>query len=455
MLVYSDDSDVRDQVRQALGDRIHPGLPVLTYIEVATAPVVFQKVLAGRIDLAILDGEATPSGGLGVARQLKDEIAEGPPIVVLIGRTDDAWLAKWSRAEAVVQHPVVAFDLIDAVISALADHPAANRELLAFDSGAVHGRRARHPTERTSTESAPLKESSTEAPRESSIDRSPVEGKHMLNDARLKALFPNLISEPLPHDVDGPQSPVQPASLDLSVGLIHVAGAKSKELGTVESPHTGPYSLQPGHTAVVTTLETLTIPPTHGAIGFPPTTISNNGILMTNPGHVDPGFKGQLTFTVINMGREPFELRRGDRIVTMLFFRLEGGKPDKDYAERRKSSGSAASSNPVTLERMNRLSPDMLDVDRRIKSIVDNAEQKTRRMAIWVPLALAAVVAAGTILAPIYVNLVNQNADLQRRISILEDRKNQDQMQNRLDQLERNPRGPATPPTQGSASGTP
>ena len=60
---------------------------------------------AGGIDLAILDGEAVP-GGMGLCRQLKDEILRCPPILVLIGRPDDAWLATWSRADGAVSHPI-------------------------------------------------------------------------------------------------------------------------------------------------------------------------------------------------------------------------------------------------------------------------------------------------------------------------------------------------------------
>jgi hypothetical protein len=90
----------------ALGKRVHPDLPELSYVEVATGPVVIQQMDAGGIDLAILDGEATPEGGMGIAKQLKDEIDHGPPIVVLTGRRDDAWLATWSRAEAAVPQPI-------------------------------------------------------------------------------------------------------------------------------------------------------------------------------------------------------------------------------------------------------------------------------------------------------------------------------------------------------------
>ena len=106
ILVYSDDVNVREQVKLALGKRLHPELPELTYLDVATAPVVIRHLDAGDADLAILDGEATPTGGLGLAKQIKDEVSAPPPIVVLTGRRDDSWLAKWSRAEAAVPHPI-------------------------------------------------------------------------------------------------------------------------------------------------------------------------------------------------------------------------------------------------------------------------------------------------------------------------------------------------------------
>ena len=73
----------------------------------------------GGFDLVILDGEATPAGGMGIAKQLKDEIADCPPILVLTGRADDKWLASWSRADAAVPHPIDPIRLGDAVVSLL------------------------------------------------------------------------------------------------------------------------------------------------------------------------------------------------------------------------------------------------------------------------------------------------------------------------------------------------
>ncbi|CAN3128058.1 hypothetical protein ACNUDN_09085 [Mycobacterium sp. smrl_JER01] len=119
VLVYSDNPRTREQVRLALGRRIHAELPELSYVDVATGPMVISKMDEGGFDLVILDGEATPVGGMGIAKQLKDEIDDCPPVLVLTGRPDDAWLARWSRAEAAVPHPIDPIRLGDAVVSLL------------------------------------------------------------------------------------------------------------------------------------------------------------------------------------------------------------------------------------------------------------------------------------------------------------------------------------------------
>lgn len=111
VLVYSDHSDTRAQVISALGTRPDPQLPELSFVEVATAPMVFAQLEAGVIDAVILDGEAAPAGGLGVAKQMRDEIEPCPPILVLLGRADDRWLADWSRADATATLPVDALTL--------------------------------------------------------------------------------------------------------------------------------------------------------------------------------------------------------------------------------------------------------------------------------------------------------------------------------------------------------
>ncbi|GAB3858621.1 response regulator transcription factor [Nocardioides maradonensis] len=119
VLVYSDDVHTREQVILALGRRPHPDLPELEYVEVATEPVVIQNMDAGHIALAVLDGEAVPAGGMGIAKQLKDELRDCPPLLVLTGRPQDAWLATWSRADAAVPHPIDPLHLAEVVIALL------------------------------------------------------------------------------------------------------------------------------------------------------------------------------------------------------------------------------------------------------------------------------------------------------------------------------------------------
>jgi DNA-binding response OmpR family regulator len=106
VLVYSDDATTREAVRLALGRRPAADLPALEYVECATEWAVLDRLRRGGVDLAVLDGEAVPAGGLGVCRTVKEEIFDGPPVLVLLGRPQDEWLAAWSRADGVAHHPL-------------------------------------------------------------------------------------------------------------------------------------------------------------------------------------------------------------------------------------------------------------------------------------------------------------------------------------------------------------
>lgn len=111
VLIYSDNAETREQVRLAVGRRPAADVPKVEFVECATSPMVLRKLEAKdpseRIDVAIFDGEATSSvGGMGLCRQAKDEIFRCPPVLLVVGRRDDGWLGTWSRAEAVISHPI-------------------------------------------------------------------------------------------------------------------------------------------------------------------------------------------------------------------------------------------------------------------------------------------------------------------------------------------------------------
>jgi DNA-binding response OmpR family regulator len=111
VLVYSPWAPTRAAVRTAVGRRPSGGGPRIDWLECETGREVRLAMEGGDVDLAILDGEAQPTGGMGLARQFKYEITDCPPIVVLIARKQDKWLASWSLADAVITAPV---DPIDA-----------------------------------------------------------------------------------------------------------------------------------------------------------------------------------------------------------------------------------------------------------------------------------------------------------------------------------------------------
>ena len=115
VVVFSHDADVRAQIRLAIGRRPAPDVPEAEIIEVATEPALFRLLDARGTDVMVLDGEAQPAGGMGICRQAKDEIYNCPPVLLVIGRPDDGWLATWSRADAVVSHPIEPVALAEAL----------------------------------------------------------------------------------------------------------------------------------------------------------------------------------------------------------------------------------------------------------------------------------------------------------------------------------------------------
>ena len=126
--LYSDDSSVRSSVITALGRRVCAELPEHQIIEFATGPALRLYLDSKEsVDLFILDGEAVPEGGLGLARQLKDEVFNCPPVLVITGRVQDNWLASWSKAEDVVMHPIDPFTLASKVAALLSSRTVANR----------------------------------------------------------------------------------------------------------------------------------------------------------------------------------------------------------------------------------------------------------------------------------------------------------------------------------------
>jgi DNA-binding response OmpR family regulator len=105
VLLYSDDPQVRDRMRQAIGARPAADLSV-EFVDSSSYVDCLALIDRYEIDLVVLDGEATPTGGIGIARQLRDELEDCPPIAVVIARSADRWLAAYAQVDATLAHPL-------------------------------------------------------------------------------------------------------------------------------------------------------------------------------------------------------------------------------------------------------------------------------------------------------------------------------------------------------------
>jgi DNA-binding response OmpR family regulator len=107
VLVYSDNSIVRAAIQRAITPSPAADLAPIVVKEFATADALKEYLNdKGRADLIIVDGEAAPVGGLGLAREIKDEVYGAPAIIGAIGREADRWLATWARLDGIVLHPI-------------------------------------------------------------------------------------------------------------------------------------------------------------------------------------------------------------------------------------------------------------------------------------------------------------------------------------------------------------
>lgn len=105
VLLYSDDAAVRDRFRLAIGPRPAADLTI-EFVDASTWEECRRLLDEYEIDLMILDGEAAPAGGIGIARQTKDEYADPPPTCVVLARAADRWLAAYAQVDGTLVYPL-------------------------------------------------------------------------------------------------------------------------------------------------------------------------------------------------------------------------------------------------------------------------------------------------------------------------------------------------------------
>lgn len=237
----------------------------------------------------------------------------------------------------------------------------------------------------------------------------------IVTDAELQNLItrpvnPLLTGFDVPRNWQDGDSLVQPCSVDLHIGAVFQPGIKPGKAGSAGNPKSE-LVLRTGQTAIVATQESIHLPADYAAFGFPPSkNVSSRALLMTNPGHIDPGYSGQLHFTVINMGRGDFVLRNKDVIVTLLIFRL-ANPAAADYAAR----NAGHISGPITQSSIDLLAPDFVDVQKRATDIAKGV--------LGISTVGASVLA---IILSLAVNVIEKRADrLDERLSQMQTQQTQ------------------------------
>jgi dCTP deaminase len=96
--------------------------------------------------------------------------------------------------------------------------------------------------------------------------------------------------------------------------------------------------LNPGTCSLAHSLEWVEIPADLAATLRTRSSYGRRGVLVT-AGFVDPGFRGQLTLGLVNMGTEQLSLKQGDRVVQMIVHQVTSG--DGMYEGRYQDSRGA------------------------------------------------------------------------------------------------------------------
>lgn len=117
VLLVSPDPESRDLMRLAVGS-IKRRLGVsLEFIEAGDGERGIKAAWRERPDVVVADEIASRAGAFALAKDLRG--AEEPfagAIVILLDRKHDAWLAKWSGADAWFVKPFDPFELADRVL---------------------------------------------------------------------------------------------------------------------------------------------------------------------------------------------------------------------------------------------------------------------------------------------------------------------------------------------------
>ncbi len=128
------------------------------------------------------------------------------------------------------------------------------------------------------------------------------------------------------------EAQVNSASYDIRVSDHWICPTRDPE--EFRAPH---IKLFPGEVVLASTLEMVRIPHDVACDLKLKSTLGRLWINHSMAGWCDPGFEGDITLELQNLGPEPFVLDAGRRIAQLIFIRMES-EPEVPYGDPRSSS---------------------------------------------------------------------------------------------------------------------
>lgn len=156
----------------------------------------------------------------------------------------------------------------------------------------------------------------------------------MLGENDLLKLFPEY------------EDSIQPSGIDLKMDKLFrqidsgslIDNQKNlPELEEVECDDDNVYTLEPKTAYSVTVMGKTKIPVGYTMLYLPRSTLLRS-FISVHTAVGDPGFYGTLQFLIVNNGNYPYRIKKGERIVQAVVFKVSGsGKYDGSYQEEEKS----------------------------------------------------------------------------------------------------------------------
>lgn len=153
------------------------------------------------------------------------------------------------------------------------------------------------------------------------------------------------------------------------------------------------FTIPPGQFSFILTEEVVTVPPSALAFISIRTKIKFRGLVNVSGFHVDPGFRGQLTFAVFNAGPAPIHLKRGQPIFLIWYASLDRESTFKKNGPTQLGIDTEVITGIAgELQSLAGLAKRIKDVDKELRDRVHSVEKEQTYYRVIGAIALAIVI---------------------------------------------------------------